>query len=184
MCASQAYIHHEAMATSYGSNVVALVSQRHWNTSTLIVCLDVGCWHFFLPCIRADSSEGDYIDGGSTSSSDTEWRRVFNPITEFATATEEWPNLDGVKDMYFLICDTAYSVSPRPRFHVRDLYLTDDPPSVESYSAEPSESPTLAPPSLSQNNTKTNCLWSGWPDAHLIPQAQEVSTRLLGWCKY
>mmetsp|Transcript_15018 Transcript_15018/g.23252 ORF Transcript_15018/g.23252 Transcript_15018/m.23252 type:complete len:834 (+) Transcript_15018:90-2591(+) len=84
--------------------------------------------------------EGDYIDGGSTS--DTDWRRVVIPIAEFST--EEWPNLDGVKDMYFRTCGTAYSVSPR--YHVRDFYLTDDPPSVESYSAEPSEFPTLAPP--------------------------------------
>ena len=84
----------------------------------------------------AHYSEGDYVDGGSTS--DTEWKRVVIPIADFAT--EEWPNLDGVKDMYFRTCGTAYSVSPR--YHVRDLFLTDNPPSLEGISTE---SPTPAP---------------------------------------
>ncbi len=43
--------------------------------------------------------------------------------------------MDGVKNVFFRTCGTAYSVSPR--YHVRDLYLTDDPPSLETHSTEP-----------------------------------------------
>ncbi len=41
--------------------------------------------------------EGEYVDGGSLS--DTVWSRVVIPMADFATA--EWPNVDGVKDIYF-----------------------------------------------------------------------------------
>jgi hypothetical protein len=41
--------------------------------------------------------EGKYVDGGSLS--DTKWSRVVIPMADFATA--EWPNVDGVKDIYF-----------------------------------------------------------------------------------
>jgi hypothetical protein len=90
--------------------------------------------------------EGDYVDGGSTS--DTEWKRVVIPMADFVKDPEEWPNLDGVKDMYFRTCGTDYSVSPR--YHVRNLALTDNPPSVKEWTSEsptpaPTASPTQAP---------------------------------------
>jgi len=41
--------------------------------------------------------EGEYVDGGSLS--DTVWTRVVIPIASLSTA--EWPNVNGVKDIYF-----------------------------------------------------------------------------------
>ena len=114
-------------------------------------------------------SEGGYIDGGSTS--DTEWKRVVIPMADFVKDPEEWPNLDGVKDMYFRTCGTAYSVSPR--YHVRDLFLTDNPPSIDPNSTE--ESSTPAPTSI-PTGVPTTAAPTKAPTASPTLPEEELST--------
>jgi len=113
--------------------------------------------------------EGEYVDGGSLS--ETEWTRVVIPIGDLSTA--EWPNVDGVKDIYFRNCGTAYSVNPH--YQIRGLLLTDDPPTISAgeVTAEPTSQPTGHPttanptksPSSPPTVSPTEPYWPIWKEA-------------------
>ena len=90
------------------------------------------------------------------------------PISDFATA--EWPSVNGVKDMYFRSCGTAYSVNPH--YQVRGILLTDTPPSISAGAVtpnptdQPTDNPTTAEPSPSPSDAPspapTEAYWSIW----------------------
>mmetsp|Transcript_27096 Transcript_27096/g.44737 ORF Transcript_27096/g.44737 Transcript_27096/m.44737 type:complete len:728 (+) Transcript_27096:7-2190(+) len=79
--------------------------------------------------------EGDYVDGGALSQET--WTRVVIPTEDFATA--EWPNVDGVKDIYFRNCAS----SSNPQYQIRGLALTNTMPIMET--PPPTGTPTSAP---------------------------------------
>jgi len=110
--------------------------------------------------------EGDCVDSGSLHNS--EWRKVVIPMSDFSTT--EWPTVNGVKDMYFRSCGTAYSVNPH--YQVRGILLTDTPPSISAGAItpnptdQPTDNPTTAEPSPSPSDSPTpaptEAYWSIW----------------------
>lgn len=78
---------------------------------------------------------GEYVNGGSLIIGS--WTRVVIPTAKFATV--EWPNVDGVKDLYFRNCAS----SSNPHYQVRGLSLSNHTIALET--SRPTESPTDSP---------------------------------------
>lgn len=78
---------------------------------------------------------GEYVNGGSLIIGS--WTRVVIPTARFATV--EWPNVDGVKDLYFRNCAS----SSNPHYQVRGLFLSNNTIVLET--SRPTERPTASP---------------------------------------
>mmetsp|Transcript_9119 Transcript_9119/g.12669 ORF Transcript_9119/g.12669 Transcript_9119/m.12669 type:complete len:1055 (-) Transcript_9119:126-3290(-) len=110
--------------------------------------------------------KGSYVDGGSLNEMD--WKTVVIPTDDFAT--DDWPNLDQVKDIYFRSCGTDYSVNPT--YQIRGLKLTDVAPAIAAapITPAPTDAPTSTPttaqptgvPSSSPTMSPTDDYWAVW----------------------
>eukprot|EP00547_Thalassionema_nitzschioides_P004442 CAMPEP_0194200928 /NCGR_PEP_ID=MMETSP0156-20130528/1349_1 /TAXON_ID=33649 /ORGANISM="Thalassionema nitzschioides, Strain L26-B" /LENGTH=1013 /DNA_ID=CAMNT_0038926003 /DNA_START=80 /DNA_END=3118 /DNA_ORIENTATION=+ len=89
---------------------------------------------------------GDLVEGGSLIGND--WKIVVIPVENFATTA--WPDVNGVKDIYFLNC----AANSNPTYQVRRLKLTDIAPSITQVAVTPS--PSAAP---------SAAYWSIWETA-------------------
>lgn len=99
---------------------------------------------------------------------------------DFATA--EWPNVDGVKDMYFRNC----AMNTNPQYQVRGIVLTDTAPSITIPAAtpnpthNPTEAPTTAHPTTSPiespSSSPTVPYWPVWEDAADSNTIEDAST--------
>ena len=84
-------------------------------------------------------------------------RSIDRPTADFAT--DEWPNVDGVKDIFFRSCGTGFRTNPH--YHVRDLLLTNDPPAIggppdtDAPTGSPSDPPTTAAPTPAPSGSPT-----------------------------
>jgi len=98
---------------------------------------------------------GDLVEGGSLIGND--WKIVVIPVENFATTA--WPDVNGVKDIYFLNC----AANSNPTYQVRRLKLTDIAPSITQVAVTPS--PSAAP---------SAAYWSIWEtaeDSHTFESA-------------
>mmetsp|Transcript_30036 Transcript_30036/g.49621 ORF Transcript_30036/g.49621 Transcript_30036/m.49621 type:complete len:992 (-) Transcript_30036:108-3083(-) len=68
---------------------------------------------------------GDYVKRQTLVAD--EWRQVVIPTAAFAT--EEWPGLEGVKNLWFRTCGTGFQ--KQPIYKVANIQLTNDPPVIE-----------------------------------------------------
>jgi hypothetical protein len=86
---------------------------------------------------------GEYVNGGSLVIGS--WTRVVIPTAKFATV--EWPNVDGVKDLYF----RNRASSSNPHYQVRGLSLSNNTIVLET--SRPTEPPTASPIALVSSAT-------------------------------